>query len=236
MITTGWVSYPISLATTKTEIVDVISGETCANLADFPLHNYGAVGGNLHGTPFVCGGRDCSDTYYQKCYKYTISGWQEFASMKEKRWDAAGNMFQNKFYVFGGFGGSIKSQTSEIISIGGGVEYGPDLPTAVYLHAFTSINSTVSILSGGYASVTNYSPLTWYFNHESGAFSSGPSLLEGRWGHGSATCVDKVTKAKIPIVTGGYDGAYLDSTELLINGEWQSGTIQCKKATCFDLL
>ena len=36
------------------------------------------------------------------------------------------------------------------------------------------------------------------------------------------SCVDKVTKAKIPIVTGG-NGAS-DSTELLINGQWQSGT------------
>ena len=48
--------------------------------------------------------------------------------------------------------------------------------------------------------------------------------------HGSATVVDKVTKAKIPMVTGGrnYEG-YLDTTELLINGMWQSGTIQCPK-------
>ena len=36
------------------------------------------------------------------------------------------------------------------------------------------------------------------------------------------SCVDKVTQAKIPIVTGG-NGAS-DSTELLINGQWQSGT------------
>ena len=36
------------------------------------------------------------------------------------------------------------------------------------------------------------------------------------------SCVDKVTKAKIPIVTGGHGAS--DSTELLINGQWQSGT------------
>ena len=70
----------------------------------------------------------------------------------------------------------------------------------------------------------SYSPLTWYFNHETNVFSSGPSLLQGRYDHGSATIVDKVTKAKIPMVTGGYNGGTLDSTELLINGQWQSGT------------
>ena len=53
MITTG---RPDSSAT-KTEVVDVVNGESCADLADFPLENHGeAVGANLHGTPVVCGG------------------------------------------------------------------------------------------------------------------------------------------------------------------------------------
>ena len=47
------------------------------------------------------------------------------------------------------------------------------------------------------------------------------SVLQDRYHHGSATVVDKVTKAKIPMVTGGYNGGTLDSTELLINGQWQ---------------
>ena len=98
MITTGW---PLSLAT-KVEIVDVGSGEICADLADFPLPNCGAVGANLDGTYFVCGGNNGS-SYYITCYKFTISGWQEFASMKEKRGYAAGVMFKNKFHVFGGY-------------------------------------------------------------------------------------------------------------------------------------
>ena len=233
MITTG----SPSSSGIKTEIVDVVSGETCADHADFPLPNYGAVGANLHETPVVCGGGS-SSTDYHKCYKFTSSGWQEFASMKKKRYGAAGVMFQNKFHVLGGYDGSVRLKTSELIIIDGGVEYGPELPSAVMSHAITSINSTVSMLSGGATNANYYSPLTWYFNHETGAFSSGPSLLEDRYDHGSATCVDKVTKAKIPIVTGGFGSGdvYLDSTELLINEQWQSGTIQCKKATCFDLL
>ena len=165
-----------------------------------------------------------------KTYCLSCSGWQEFASMKYNRGEAAAVMFQKKFHVFGGWGdvnGSFFTnllQTSEIISEDGGVEYGPELQLALMRHAITSINSTVSILSGGSTSATSYSAVTWYFNHETNVFSSGPSLLEGRVGHGSATCVDKVTKAKIPIVTGGYHGGQLDSTELLINGQWQSGT------------
>ena len=152
--------------------------------------------------------------------------------MYEKRYQAAGVMYQNEFHVFGGYNGSSYLQTSELISIHGGVEYGPDLPTTVLLnHAITSMNSTASILSGGITSATNYSPLTWYFNHETSIFSPGPSLLEGRNGHGSATCVDMVTKEKIPIISGGYGNGYmkLDSTELLINEEWQQGTIHAKQ-------
>ena len=52
-------------------------------------------------------------------------------------------MHKNKFHVFGGWDGT-RSKTTELISIDGGVEYGPELQAeAVYLHAITSINSTV---------------------------------------------------------------------------------------------
>ena len=218
MITSGLASS----FSTKTEVVDVVSGEICADLADFPLENYGAVGANLDGTAVVCGG--FSSGLFQACYKYSNNEWQQFASMKERRRYFAGVIHKNKFHVFGGWGGS-RSKTTELISIDGSVEYGPELPEAVYRHAITSINSTVSILSGGWTSANSYSRLTWYINHETNLFSAGPSLLEGREGHGTTSCVDKVTKAKIPMVTGGEGNAgKLDSTELLINGQWQSGT------------
>ena len=151
--------------------------------------------------------------------------------MNEKREDAAGVMFKTKLHVFGGWDGKIRSNTTELISIDGVVEEGPELPEALRQHAITSVNSTISILSGGRTSDTHYSPLTWYFNHDTSVFSPGPSLLEGRRSHGSATIVDKETTAKIPVVTGGQhsDHVKLDSTEMLINGHWQPGTIQCPK-------
>ena len=208
----------------KTEIVDVVSGETCVDLDDSPLYNRGAVGANLYGSPVICGGAYV--TYFENCYKFINGGWQKFASMNNKRWLAAGVMYKKSFHVFGGSPDNLETslQTSEIISIDGGVEYGPDLPTGVFGHAITSINATMSILTGGQTSVHYFSPLTWYFNHETKSFSSGPSLLVGRHGHSSATVVDKVTSAKIPIIAGGGNGVALNSTELLINGQWQSGT------------
>ena len=72
------------------------------------------------------------------------------------------------------------------------------------------------------------SSLTWHYNHETKKFTSGPTLHEARTSHGSATVVDKKTKEKIPVVTGGYNkdlGGILHSTELLKNDKWQKGTI-----------
>ena len=139
MITTGW---PEDSAT-KTEIIDIASGGvTCSDLENFPVEISGGVGGNLQGTPVVCGGSLGYPTYSDKCYKFTTTGgWQEFASMKEKRYLAAGIVYQKKLHVFGGYDqvGYDYSysllQSSEIISEDGGVIDGPDLPTAVRYHA-----------------------------------------------------------------------------------------------------
>ena len=103
---------------------------------------------------------------------------------------------------------------------------GPDLPIAVFDHAIASINETVSILSGGTTPGIVASNQTFFYNHDTEIFTYGPPLLEGRMAHGSATIIDKVTKAKIPVVTGGSNSTkgVMDSTELLINGNWQTGT------------
>ena len=222
MITSG---YPFSSAT-KTEIVDVTNGVGCSDFADFPVKIRGAVAANLQGTPIVCGGQTHSP-YSEKCYSFTNGSWEEFTSMNEKRGYAAGVVYNEKLHVFGGYGTYYTLKTSQTIDIDGEVSDGQDLTTAVRYHAMTSINDTVSILSGGLTTI-HYSAQTWYYNHESESFSSGPDLMEGRRHHGSATVVDKVTKTKIAVITGGYNGNRLDSTELLINGQWQSGTTQSR--------
>ena len=134
-------------------------------------------------------------------------------------------MYNKTLHVFGGRYGNYKFITSETINVDGVVSGGPYLTEAVYGHAITPINDTVSLLSGGSTSGNSYSTKTWYYNHDSETFTTGPYLLGGRYRHGSAISVDKVTKAKIAIVTGGWNGNYMDSTELLIKGQWKTGTI-----------
>ena len=119
----------------KTEVVDVVNGKKCSDLAAFPYSNRRDVAANLQGTPVVCGSKGC--------FKFINDRWQKFASMKERRYSAAGIVHKNKFHIFGG-----DHITTELISIDGGVEYGPELPESVYSQAITSINSTVSLLSG----------------------------------------------------------------------------------------
>ena len=157
MITTG---FPQSSATRKTEIIDIASGGvTCSDLENFPVEIQGGVGGNLQGTPVVCGGY--SSTYSDKCYKFTTTGgWQEFASMNDNRLYAAGIVYQNKLHVFGGADDESSRTTSEIISIYGVVSDGPELQISVSNHAITTVNEKVSILSGGLQR-------SWSTNHES---------------------------------------------------------------------
>jgi hypothetical protein len=228
MITTG---YPLSSAR-KTEIVDAANWISCSDLAEFPVELYGAVGGNLGGTPVVCGGFLYPENK-EECFRFKNSVWEEYASMKEKRGHAAAVTHNDKLHVFGGISGSSLLQTTETINVDGEVSYGTHLPTGVYRHAMTKINDTVSLLSGGVTFADDYSAKTWYYNHDTEAFTSGPDLMEGRIWHGSAINVDKVTKAKIVVVTGGFKSKNLDSTEMLINGQWQTGTIQCRKQKYF---
>ena len=108
------------------------------------------------------------------------------------------------------------------------LEEGPELKTALRAHAITIINSTVSLITGGSnnsGELKDITSKTWYYNHETKTFTSGPTLIKARTGHGSATIIDKMTKEKIPVVTGGFSitDQNMDLTELLIKEQWQIG-------------
>ena len=99
------------------------------------------------------------------------------------------------------------------------------MPEAVYSHAIASVNNTMSILTGGSSAASGISSKTWLFSHESNQFQAGPPLLAARYGHASSTIKDRITMENIVAVVGGNNGGYLDTTELLFNGEsaWQQG-------------
>lgn len=154
--------------------------------------------------------------------------------MTSRRYNSAGISHAQSFIIFGG--GSGKS--TEIITEQG-VSAGPEMPEAVSRHAVAVVNETTSILTGGLTDgigLERFRHLnkTWFFNHVSQQFQTGPHLITGRYDHTSATIQDKVTMENIVAVFGGFKAtisdAYLDSAELLINGEseWQQGKKSCK--------
>ena len=117
-------------------------------------------------------------------------------------------------------------RTSVMISEDGQIIDGPNLPIAINGRAITTVNSSVSIISGGHRNILKHTSQTWYYNHETKNYTLGPPLHESRTYHGSATIIDRMTKVKIPVVTGGYaQNGDTDSTELLIKGQWQTGII-----------
>ena len=237
MISTGYPGYHSNYSATKTEVIDLENSNVeCKDLDNFPLEIKHAVSTNLASMPIICGGWlenapiDSSD----KCFKYMDGGWQHFATMLEKRMGAAGIVYDNAFHIFGGcdldeldtnlrgcdpLDESTSLQSSEIVNVDGSSTKGPQLPRRFSSHAIATINSTVSIITGGFQDSDSMSDQTWYFNHETQEFQPGPDLLEGRNNHNSGTITDQETKEKIVIVAGGMS----ELTELLLNGEWVAG-------------
>ena len=147
--------------------------------------------------------------------------------------------------IFGGYKYlgkyQYKLQSTEIITEDGQVTTGPEMPTAVFSHAIAAVNATTSIITGGqtnHGSSGVHSSLTWYFNHVTQQFQLGPSLNIGRSSHASGTIIDQETKEEIVAVFGGYNGSgsnfgAIDSTELLLDGEWQEGKNHAKRTKYF---
>ena len=195
-----------------------------------------AVGANLASLPIVCSGYWQSSTGYHtsdKCFSYVEGEWQHFATMIRKRAGAAGIVYNNGFHIFGGHENVETNtilQSSEIVKEDGSSTEGPQLPANISAHAIVSINSTVSIITGGYTNAAypnNYVDKTWYFNHATQEFQPGPNMLEARSGHASGTITDQESKEKMVIIAGGESSAWppglRDSTDILLNGQWVTG-------------
>ena len=237
MVSTGHLSS--NSATKTTEIINLGNDTvTCQDLENYPLEIRSGVGSNIGSFPAICGGHGYgSGSSLNQCYRLVAGEWQQFATMTLRRYGAAGIFLGNSLMVFGGYEdpGSGRLQSTEIINEDGQVSQGPLMPSAVYYHANAAVNASTFIISGGSTNTNDQSPLTWYYNHVTQKFQPGPSLMEGREEHASGTVVDQETNENIVVVAGGYNnGDVLDSTELLIDGEWQQGTNHAKnKYVCF---
>ena len=121
----------------------------------------------------------------------------------------------------GSFGGEFLAST-EYVTLTGTMP-GPDLPMTFYAHAMVAINSTCSMVIGGYSN--GYSASTFYYDRNEGEWINGPSLMQARERHAAGIVTDEVTDENFVAVTGGYGYRDLDSTEILQDGEWVQGRI-----------
>ena len=131
----------------------------------------------------------------------------------------------NTLWVTGGYNG-VGLASTEYVKMTGTI-LGPDLPMALEYHAMVAINSTCSMVIGGFSKVNSGDlTLTFFYDHNGDEWINGPSLIQARGNHASGIVTDEVTDENFVALTGGYSGVCeLDSTEILQDGNWVQGNI-----------
>ena len=233
MVTTG---RNRDLFETKSEIVDLtVKGDNmCNNWPNFPISVNGATGGLIGDTVIVCGGyiSHSSVSHFDECYSLTSEKATLVTHMSVGRAYAASVVVNdNKLWVTGGFGGA----STEYVTATGTMP-GPDLPTTLTHHAMVAINSTCSMVIGGFTggSSFSYSISTFFYDHNEGDWINGPSLIKAREWHAAGIVTDEVTDESFVAVTGGFYYSNLDSTEILQDREWVQGKINCTTICAID--
>ena len=187
----------------------------CNNWPKFPKAVSAATGGLIENTVMICGGNEASD----ECYSLSSGKRALVTHLSVGRIEAASIVINdNTLWVTGGVGGSAYLSSTEYVTITGTI-LGPDMPMACSLHTMVAINSTCSMVIGGYGA----SALSFFFDHNEGEWTTGPSLIQARFRHAAGIVTDEVTDEQFVAVTGGvYDGD-LDSTGILQDGKWVQG-------------
>ena len=216
---------------TTSQILDltVKADKMCNNWPDFPIGVDGATGGLIGNTVMICGGYGVD--YFDECYSLTSKKATLVTHMSVGRlYTASIVLNDNTLWVTGGSppGGYNTGNlaSTEYVTLTGTI-IGPDLPMALAHHAMVAINSTCSMVIGGYDEEVEHSASTFYYDRNDGEWITGPILNQGRNRHAAGIVTDEVTDENFVAVTGGrYNSAlYLDSTEILQDGNWVQGNI-----------
>ena len=228
---------------TTSEIVDltVKGGNMCRNWPKFPLSVFEATGGLIENTVMICGGYD--DSLVDECYSLTSQKATFVTNTSVRRSFVASIVLNdNTLWVTGGCDTNINGTIGYLLASTekltlAGTTPGPDLPTTLHKHAIVAINSTVSMVIGGWdGNGWDGTASMFYYNHIEGEWSNGPILMQSRYEHAAGIVTDELTDEKFVAVTGGlfialsqtgnYDSiVYLNSSEILQDGKWVEGKI-----------
>ena len=210
----------------QTEIIDLKNDEnSCQTFQDYPIQVEGAVGALLSEIPLVCGGvYPATDACWAVQKDGTIS---KFGHLNTKRGHAAGIVLDDLFWITGGNKGSGPLNTTEFLRIDEGKMIkvkGPELPIPLNYHCMASIDESKVMIIGGFNG--EYLSSTFIYNFEEDTWTSGPDLMVPRENHACSTYLNSNGHKKI-MVTGGFNGTSLTSTEVLDleypHGTWQFG-------------
>jgi hypothetical protein len=135
----------------------------CNNWPDFPLGVRTATGGLIGDTVIICGG--ISPAIVDKCYSLTSEKATLVTHMSVGRYFAASIVINdNTLWVTGGWG---VGASTEYVTLTGTM-HGPDLPMDLMVHAMVAINSTCSMVIGGYSQSLG----KFYYVHQIGGHRS----------------------------------------------------------------
>ena len=207
--------------------LSIKGGSKCNDWAEFPKDVVAATGGVIQDVVVICGGGIPGESF-DECYSLNGKTATLITYMSVKRKYAASLVIdKRKLWITGGLNTDTDSYlvSSEFITLEGS-KAGPELPIPIDSHALVAIDNTLSLLIGGRTTGGVTTQTTHYFDHQGHNWIQGPDLMQGRRDHAAGIVTDEVTTEKLVIVTGGeYNGIYLDSTEMLINQQWNQGTI-----------
>ena len=122
----------------------------CNNWPKFPIGVKGATGGLIGDSVIICGGWN-GGYYVDECYSLTSEKATLVTHMSVARMYAASIIINDHtLWVTGGYTESAFTASTEFVTMTGTI-LGPDLPIALEKHAMVAINSTCSIVIGGYS-------------------------------------------------------------------------------------
>ena len=193
----------------------------CNNWPDFPIDVKLGTGGLIGDTVIICGGFD-------DCYSLTSEKATLFTHISVGRDGAASIVINdNTLWVTGGYYennyGGVYLASTEYVTMTKSM-HGPDLPMNLAGHAMVAFNNTYSMVIGGFFYGYFYAS-TIFYDRNVEEWISGPSLILARYWHAAGIVTDEVTDENFVAVTGGKGSGYLDSTEILQDGNWVQGNI-----------
>ena len=210
--------------------LSIKGGSNCKDWAELPKDVLSATGGVIQDVVVICGGGITAGSFseaFDECYSLNGKTATLFTHMSAKRLYAASLVIdKTKLWITGGLNTDTKNYlaSSEFITLEGS-KPGPEMPMPIDHHALVAIDNTLSMLIGG-RSESVETQTTHYFDHQGHNWIQGPDLMQARREHAAGIVTDEVTTEKFVIVTGGdHNGIKLDSTEMLINNQWNQGKI-----------